>query len=259
VYVSAVPGTIDATPSVFVIDSSAVVVKVSVSVAVLFAGVGSVDPPGSATLAVLVSDPVALGEIVPVIVKVAVPLGTSVTEALIEPVPDAAHDEPAEATHDQVTPERVAGMVSVTVAPVIVEGPAFEATTLYVTDVPGTSVVEPSVLVMTRSAVGVSVSLSVAVLLPATRSVIPAPTDAVAVFASVPVAPAATVPVMTNVAAPPTGRSTEALMLPLPDAGHVAPPLTVHVQVTPETLAGMVSVTFEAGAEEGPALDATTV
>ena len=231
----------------------------SVSVAELFAGVGSVDPPGSATLAVLTSVPLALDEIVPLTVKVAVPLGTNVTDALIDPEPEAGHDEPADATHDHVTADRVPGMASVTVAPVIVDGPAFEATTVYVTDVPGTSVVEPSVLVMTRSAVGVNVSLSVAVLLPGTGSVIPAPTDAVAVLVRVPVAPAATVPVMTNVAVPPTGRSTATLMLPLPDAGHVAPPPVEHVQVTPVRLAGTVSVTFEAGAEEGPAFDATTV
>jgi hypothetical protein len=101
---------------------------VSVSVAELFAGVGSVAPPGSAIEAVLASDPVALDEIVPVTVNVAVPLESRVTDALIEPEPEAGHDEPDDAAHVQVTPLSDAGIVSVTVAAVIVDGPAFEAT-----------------------------------------------------------------------------------------------------------------------------------
>src|SRR5580765_2221105 len=98
---------------------------------------------------------------------------------------------------------------------------------------------------MTRSAVGVSVSVSVAVLLPDAGSVTPAPTDAVAVLVSDPVAPEAIVAVTTNVAVAPTGKSTEALMLPLPDAGQVAPPATEQVQVAPVNAAGNVSETVE--------------
>ena len=110
------------------IDRSAVGVNVSVSVAVLFAGVGSVDPPGNATVAVLVNEPVALAAIVPVTVNVAVPLGNMVTEALIEPEPEAGQVEPADAVQVHVTLESVAGMVSVTVAATMVEGPEFDAT-----------------------------------------------------------------------------------------------------------------------------------
>ena len=127
-----------ATPSVLVIDRSAVGTNVSVSVAVLLPGVGSTVPPGRATVAVFDRVPVAAAEIVPVTVKVAVPLGARVTEELIEPEPEPGHDEPADAEHVHVTPVRAAGMVSVTVAAVIVEGPAFEATIVYVTGVPGT-------------------------------------------------------------------------------------------------------------------------
>ena len=122
------PGTSVADPSVLVIDRSAVGVSVSVSVAELLAGVGSVAPPGSATVAVLASDPVAVAEMAPVTVNVAAPPETKVTEALIEPEPEAGHDEPAEAEHVQVTPLSEAGIVSVTVAALIVEGPALEAT-----------------------------------------------------------------------------------------------------------------------------------
>jgi hypothetical protein len=103
------------------------------------------------------------------------------------------------------------------------------------------------------------VSVSVAELLPEAGSVIPAPTETVAVFASDPVAPGATVPLTVNVAVPPTGRSTEALMLPLPDAGHAAPPLAAHVHVAPVNAAGNVSVTLDAGAADGPAFEATMV
>jgi hypothetical protein len=112
---------------------------------------------------------------------------------------------------------------------------------------------------MTRSAVGLSVSVSVAELFPDAGSVTPAPTDAVAVLVSEPVAAAETVPVTTNVAVAPTGRSTEALMLPLPEAGQVAPPAPEQVQVAPVNAAGNVSVTVDPGAADGPAFETTIV
>ena len=229
------------------------------SVAELFAGVGSVTPPGSAMAAVLTSVPVAAGEIVPVTVNVAVPLDSSVTDALIEPEPEAGHVDPDEAAHVHATPVRDAGIVSVTVAAVTVEGPAFVATTVYVIGEPGTAVVAPSVFVITKSAVGVRVSVSVAVLLPGVRSVTPEPVETVAVLANEPVAPGATVPMTVKVAVALTGRSTVALMLPVPDAGHTAPPVVVQVHVAPVSATGNVSATLDAGAADGPALEATMV
>ena len=68
VYVRLCPGTAVVTPSVFEIDRSAVGVKVSVSVAELLPGVGSVYPDGTETLAVLAIEPVAEAETVPVTV-----------------------------------------------------------------------------------------------------------------------------------------------------------------------------------------------
>ena len=50
------------------------------------------------------------------------------TEAEMLPEPDAGQLDPAEAVHVQAAPVRLAGNVSVTVAPVIADGPAFEAT-----------------------------------------------------------------------------------------------------------------------------------
>jgi hypothetical protein len=78
-------------------------------------------------------------------------------------------------------------------------------------------------------------------------------------LASEPVAPAASVAVMEKVVLAPTGRSTVALMLPVPDAGHVAPPADVHVHVAPLSAAASTSVTLEEGAAEGPLFVATIV
>ena len=68
------------------------------------------------------------------------------------PVPVAAHVAPAVATQVHVAPVSVAGIVSPTEAPTTLDGPLFVTTTVYVADVPATSVVVPSVLVMLRSA-----------------------------------------------------------------------------------------------------------
>jgi len=113
---------------------------------------------------------------------------------------------------------------------------------------------------MIRSACGVNVSLSVAVLFAGVGSVMPDPTETDAVFDNDPVAPGATTPATVNVVVPPTGRLTVALMLPMPDtAGHVAPPVVVHVHVAAVSAAGNVSVMVEPGAADGPALEATIV
>ena len=64
VYVTLPPGVAEVTPSVLVIDRSADAAKVSVSVAELLPGVGSVTPAGAATVAVLLRVPVALAETV---------------------------------------------------------------------------------------------------------------------------------------------------------------------------------------------------
>src|SRR5579864_1779291 len=64
VYVVEPPGVAVVTPSVAVIARSAPGVRVSVSVAELLPGVGSVTPPGAPTDAVLLSVPVAAAEMV---------------------------------------------------------------------------------------------------------------------------------------------------------------------------------------------------
>ena len=114
------------TPSVFVIDRSAVgVMTVFASVAELLPA-GSFTPTGAAIVAVLeiVPEPLAVA----VTVKVAVPPESSVTLALMLPLPLAGQLDPALAMQVQVALVSAAGKLSVTVAPVAVDGPAFEAT-----------------------------------------------------------------------------------------------------------------------------------
>jgi hypothetical protein len=195
VYVMGVPGTAVVCPSVFVIPRFACGVSVSVSVALLFAGFGSVTPLGTATVAVLLSVPVADALTVPVSVYVTLPLTGRFTVSLMLPEPLAVQVPPPAPTHVQLAPVIVAGRVSVTVAPVTALGPAFDATIVYVTDAPGTAVVCPSVFVIDRSACGVSVSESVALLFVGFGSVTPPGTATVAVLLRVPVADALTVPV----------------------------------------------------------------
>jgi hypothetical protein len=122
------PGIAAAEPSVFVIDRSPVGVNVSLSEAELLPGVGSVTDAGAAIVAVLVKLPVAVVEMVAFTVNVAVPPGARLTDALMFPLPEAGHVEPALAAHVQVTADSVAGSVSETVAPVTIDGPALAAT-----------------------------------------------------------------------------------------------------------------------------------
>ena len=118
---------------------------------------------------------------------------------------------------------------------------------------------DPSVLVIDRSAVGFNVSVSVAELLAGVGSVTPAGGAIVDVFTRVPVAEAEIEAVTVNVTDAPAGRFTEALMLPLPLAGHVPPPAPLQTHVEPERAAGNVSATVAPVTAEGPALAATIV
>ena len=113
------------------------------------------------------------------------------TASAMLPVPEAAPQaEPLDATQAQVAPLSDDGSVSVIVALVTLDGPLLVATIVYVTLVPGVSVPMPSVLVIDRSALGASVSVSVAELLVDVESVTPLGTATEAVFVNDPVAPA---------------------------------------------------------------------
>jgi hypothetical protein len=120
-------------------------------------------------------------------------------------------------------------------------------------------VVDPSVFVIDRSALGLDVSVSVAVLFPGLISVTPAGAVTVAVLTRSPVAPALTVAVTVNVAVPPDGRVTVALMLPFPLAGPVAPPAYAPVHVGDVSDAENASATVAPTTLDGPTLVATIV
>src|SRR5262245_59913401 len=101
------PGTKLVTPSLLVMDRSAAGVRVSVSVALLLPGVGSVVPGGGVTVAVLVIVPIALGLIVGVNVKVTVALTGRSTLAARAPTPLAGPvttPPPVKPVADQVAP-----------------------------------------------------------------------------------------------------------------------------------------------------------
>ena len=172
-----------------VIARSALPASASVSVAALLAGAGSLTPPGAATVAVLLSVPVAAAEIAQLAVYVALAPTGKLTVLLMLPEPLAVQVPPPAPTqvHVQV---RLAGNVSATVAPVTLLGPALLAVIVYVTEPPGVAVVTPSVMVIARSALADNVSVSVAELLAGAGSVTPPGAPTVAVLLSVPVAAA---------------------------------------------------------------------
>ena len=99
---------------------------VSVSVAELLPGVGSVMPAGAATVAVLESVPLALGEMPTVAVYVTDPPRGRLTVSLW-PEPLAVQVPPPAPTHVQLT---VPGKSSLTVDPGASLGPAFDAVTV---------------------------------------------------------------------------------------------------------------------------------
>ena len=126
VYVTEAPGTAVVTPSVFVMARSAFADNVSVSVALLLPGVGSVTPAPVATVAVLLSEPVAAGETLQLAVYVTLPPLGRLTELLMLPEPDAVQVPPPAPTHVHVHVSD-AGNVSATVEPGALLGPALDA------------------------------------------------------------------------------------------------------------------------------------
>ncbi len=124
VNVMVVPGVAAAGP-VCVTCTSACGVSAAVAVLLLLPA-GSFTPTGAVTVAVLVSEPVAVAAMVPVAVNVAVPPLSRSTVVLMSPAPSAAQLEPALALQVQVTALSVAGNRSLTVAAVTALGPAFD-------------------------------------------------------------------------------------------------------------------------------------
>ena len=103
--------------------------RLSVSVALLLPGTGSVVPTGGVTVAVFTNVPTAVDATLATTLKVAVPLTARLTVVLRLPVPLAALQlEPPVATQLQLALVMAAGKVSATVAPVTALGPALVTT-----------------------------------------------------------------------------------------------------------------------------------
>ena len=158
--------------------------RVSVSVAVLLAGVESVTPVGAVMVAVLARVPVAVARTVGV-----ERVGGGGSDGEVDGVGDVAGSAGGAggAAGGDAGPcgGGEGGRDGVgDVAPTTAEGPLLVATIVYDTGVPGTSTSEPSVLVIVRSAVTLRVSVSVAVLLAGVDSVTPVGAVIVAVLVS---------------------------------------------------------------------------
>lgn len=147
------------------------------------------------------------------------------------------------------------GNASVTVTPVAVDGPLLVTVKVYVTSSPARAGLGEAVLVIATSARGWVLLVTVVVLLPGSGSVTPVGGVTLAVLAIGPVAFAGTCAVTVNVAVPPFARLTVVLMLPVPLAVLQAEPDdAVHVQATPVSTLGMVSVTVAPVTGLGPSL-----
>ena len=155
------------------------------------------------------------------------------------------------------TKVRPDGSRSVTCTPVASDGPLLVNVTVKVMVSPTLGVWLLTVLVTARSAWGVSVSVSVALLLPGLGSFTPAGGVTVAVLVSEPVAVGSMVAVKWKVTVAPTGRSTVVARAPLPPLGPVTlpPPVSpVNVQLAAVTPAGRGSDSAAPVAALGPAL-----
>src|SRR3954463_16593360 len=107
-------------------ERSALAPRVSLSVAELLPGVGSVTPAGAVTVAVLLTVPVAAAEMGQLAGEVTLPPAGRLTLPLMLPEPDAVQVPPPAPTQVQVQVSD-AGKVSATVAAVALLGPALEA------------------------------------------------------------------------------------------------------------------------------------
>lgn len=115
-----------------VIPKSADGARVSLSVAELLDGFGSVIPPGAATVAVFTRVPRAVLATVAVTVMVAEPPDCRLTDVLMFPPPLGAPQlEPAVAVQVQIAFVRIAARLSVTLAEATALGPSLVTTMEY--------------------------------------------------------------------------------------------------------------------------------
>src|SRR4029078_7540337 len=117
------------TPSVLVIDKSAVAVNVSVSVALLLPGLVSITPAGGSTVPVLTRWPVALALMLATTVSVMVLPDGMLTVSLMFPAPAAVNPEaPPLPAAVKLALAIAAGMTSLIAAPTTSLGPLLATT-----------------------------------------------------------------------------------------------------------------------------------
>lgn len=148
---------------------------------------------------------------------------------------------------------------SVKIAPLTDDDPSLVTRMVYVVLVPVFTTPRPSVLVIDRSAIDVTVSVSVSELFPDAGSTVPSGTVIVATFTRVPFA-ADTVPVTVNVRVPPSGKTGITIPEPcieatvvFPAVGQAAPPVA-DPQVTVLTVRPAIAGSLKTAlfADEGP-------
>lgn len=201
----------------------------SVSVAELLFGFGS--SIELETTEVFSSSPgTATGDTVAFTVKVTEAAGGKLTDALMSPLPLSGQTPPLLLTQVQKAAEIAVGNVSDTVAVATGEGPEFEAVMVYMSAPPGPTVVTPSVFVIDRLAIGLTMFVSVEELFSGTESVVPCGGKTLAMLATVPEV-AVTFAETIKVTIPPSGRV--GMTIPSPcirltvvfsGAGQTAPP-----------------------------------
>ena len=173
------------------------------------------------------------------------PVAKAALVQVTDTLPVFAQAQPVPPADTNVTP---AGSVSVTVRLAASDGPSFVTVSEYATEPPATTVGGPS-LAIARSALAVTVVVTVEELLPGTGSAVVDATDAV--FDSEPAwFGAVTVTVITGADAPVVRAARVQVTDTLPVFAHAQPVPVADTNVTP---AGRVSVTDRFTASDGPA------
>ena len=247
--------------SVLVTAISACGLTVSVSVPVLLPGVGSVTPAGGLMLALLVTEPLVAVTFaltvktrLPPAGKVGITMPVLCNRAVVVLAALGQTAEPVGVP--QVTPVtfRPATAGSVTTALSAALGPLLVTVRVYTVVPPAVRLEPPLVLTSCRSARGLTVSVSVPVLLPGVGSVTPVGGATVAAFVTLPEV-AVTLALTVKTRLPPAGRV--GITMPAPSssatvlkAGQTAPASSVpHVTLVlarPATAASVTTALFAA-------------
>lgn len=219
-----------------------------VAVAVLLSGCGS--GVEELNVAVLLSDPVAVGATRPLIVMRAGVSGGQSMLGMHVTVWPLTEQNPCGRSVVMVMSVMEFGTTSVNTTSRAAEGPLLTTSRCQVTVPPAVTAAVVGVLVIAMSALGVSVTVTAAVLLAGAGSVVDEAT--VVVLVRAPVEVGAMVPDSSTVADAPGARLAAEQFTFWPATVHVQP--AGAVAVMPVTLAGTASVSVGEAAVDGPLL-----